>query len=77
MVDADHDGTVPHKGKHPISCTDCGEPVRLVGLHMRSVTDGVIVACRCTSLDAVPYELGEAELPEPWEIDHETEVLRP
>lgn len=73
ITDADN-AAMPFKAFHPIRCVDCEEPVRLVGLHMGEFSDGVLAACECNSLSALPYELGEAELPPTWQIDH-TEVV--
>lgn len=73
ITDSD-DAGMPFKAKHPIRCAGCGERVELAGLHMGEYTDGVIVACACTSLDSMPYELGEAELPSQWEIVHDAEL---
>lgn len=75
ISDAD-DASMPFKAMHPIRCSDCRESVQLVGLHMGEYTDGVIVACECISLSAIPSELGEPELPSPWEIVHDTETSR-
>lgn len=72
ISDAD-DAAMPFKAKHPIRCSDCKESVQLVGLHMGEYTDGVIVACECFSLSAIPSELGEPELPNQWEIIHDAE----
>ena len=66
------DTSMPFKALHPIRCDECKDRVELVGIHMAEYTDGVVVACDCLSLDAVPYELGEAELPSNWEIIHGT-----
>jgi hypothetical protein len=68
------DAGMPFKAKHPIRCDGCGERVALSGLHMGEYTDGVIVACECMSLASVPYELGEPELPDQWEIVHDAEL---
>lgn len=66
---------MPFKCLHPIKCTGCNERVQLVGLHMGEYSDGVIVACDCFSIESVPYELGEPELPDEWEIVHDAEVF--
>lgn len=73
-VEEAEDASMSFKAKHPIQCTDCGESVELVGLHMGEYSDGVIVACSCFSLSAVPSELGEPELPSQWEMDHTVEL---
>lgn len=73
IADAD-DAGMPFKALHPIRCTNCREHVRLAGLHMGEYTDGVIIACECTSIDSVPYELGEPELPTEWEVVHDAEL---
>jgi len=74
ITDADN-ASMPFKALHPIRCTDCRDRVQLVGIHMGQYTDGVIVACECFSLEAIPAELGEPELPGPWEIVHDAEVF--
>lgn len=74
ITDAD-DASMPFKALHPIRCSKCKESVQLVGLHMGEYTDGVIVACECFSIEAIPYELGEPELPGSWEIVHDAEIF--
>lgn len=73
ITDAD-DAGMPFKALHPIRCLDCKERVHLVGLHMGEFTDGVVTACECFSLGAIPAELREPELPDSWEIVHDAEV---
>lgn len=69
------DAPMPFKALHSIRCSKCRDTVQLVGLHMAEYTDGVVVACGCMSLDSVPYELGEDELPDQWEIQHNSEAF--
>ncbi len=73
-IDDADDAAMPFKALHPIRCNDCKENVELAGLHMGEYTDGVIVACGCFSLSAIPSELGEPELPDQWEIVHDAEL---
>jgi len=73
ISDADN-ASMPFKALHPIRCTECQDDVQLVGIHMGEYTDGVIVACDCISLEAIPAELGEPELPSRWEIVHDAQV---
>ena len=68
------DAAMPRDAMHEIRCSDCNASVRLVGLHRGQYTDGVITACECFSLGAIPSELGEPELPNQWEIVHDSEV---
>lgn len=63
------------KAFHPIRCTKCETNVRLVGLHMGQYSDGVLAACKCTSLESLPYELGEPELPDRWKVLHTFEAF--
>lgn len=74
ITDGD-DAAMPFKALHPITCGECGRRVELVGLHMGEKTDGVVVSCDCTSLDCIPYGLGEPELPSNWEIEHNAEAF--
>jgi len=37
--------------------------------------DGVIVTCDCISMEAIPAELGEPELPSRREIVHDAQVF--
>lgn len=69
------EATMPHKALHRIRCSDCEEPVQLVGLHMGEFTDGVLAACDCFSLGSLPSELGEDELPSQWGVEHDSEIL--
>jgi hypothetical protein len=72
---SDPDGAdMGFKTKHPIRCTDCEGSPRLVGLHMGQYTDGTIVACECTSLDSVPYELQDHDLPTNWKMIHDEQL---
>lgn len=69
-VEESSNSEMPFEALHPIHCTECEEPVRLVGLHRGEYTDGVLAACGCFSLSSIPDELGEAELPSQWRITH-------
>lgn len=69
-IDDPDDAHVGFKDKHSIYCTDCGEHVVLNGLHMGEYTDGIVIACGCFSLGALAAELREPELPNQWEIEH-------
>jgi hypothetical protein len=73
-VDDADDASMPFKALHPIRCTECREYVQLVGLHMGKYSDGVLVACECFSIEAIPAQLGEPELPQDWKIVHDAEV---
>lgn len=75
ISDAD-DAAMSFKALHPIRCSDCQEKVQLLGLHMGQYSDGVIVGCECFSIESIPAELGEPELPDSWEIIHNAEVGR-
>lgn len=74
-IDDPDDAAMPFKALHPIRCRKCKERPQLVGLHMGEYTDGVVVACDCHSADCIPYELGESELPDQWEIMHDAVVF--
>lgn len=70
------DTAMEFKALHRIRCEDCWESPQLLGLHMGEKTDRVVVGCRCFTIDAVPYELAEPELPLSWEIVHGTVFTR-
>lgn len=51
-----------------IVCGDCGEPPQLQALDKNH---GTVTGCECTTLDSIPYELGQGDLPDSWTVTEE------
>lgn len=50
-------------------CAKCDERIHARVVEMDSYSNGFAVGCRCTTLDACPYEMGQAETPECWMVE--------
>lgn len=51
--------------RRPYVCESCGEPVTAQWFER----GGFEIACECSSLDSVPYEMGQAETPRSWRVE--------
>lgn len=55
----------PDGSRRRYICDDCGEPVTANWFER----GGFEIGCACSSLDAAPYEMGQADTPRSWHVE--------